>query len=359
MVPPIDRAEFAVECVTQGLSCGISPHYLLAVAQLRSGISDGDQNGQIGAFRLTQAEWDANRSDDEFALDFLATDITEWDMQCAVFAVMAFRAFDAFSQANNGSAPSALQLYLQQWPAAQTPTLATDLQTALDGTAALLQPAAAAVPNATPSMPPPIANPNQSTPRAKPGPILVALKAANQQRSQNMQIHAGLIASLDSVARRLVAPAAKQRYQGISATTQVPWFVIAVIHEREASQRFNANIAQGDPFDRVSVHEPAGRGPFASFEDAAVDALTNCAPFAARWGDWSLGGALTLLEQYNGLGYARRNLPSPYNWASTDQYIKGKFTSDHHFDPDVVDTQLGCAAMLARMQVADPSITFP
>ena len=352
---PID-ADFAADCVEQGRYCGINPHYLLGVASLRSAILEG-QNGQIGPFRLTQAQWDANRTDDEFAFDFLPDDIKEPDMQCAVFALMAHRAYDAFSQANKRD-PSALELYLQQWPAAQTPTLSTDLQTALDGTAVLLQPAAATVPNATHSMPPPITNPSQSAPSAKMGPTLAKLMSANQLRTQNMQINANLMTTLDGVAHRLVAPAAKQRYQAISATTQVPWFIIAVIHEREASQSFNANIAQGDRWDRKSVNVPAGRGPFASFEAAAVDALTNCAPFAVRWDNWTMGGALTLLEQYNGLGYARRDLPSPYNWASTNQYTKGKFVSDHHFDPEAIDHQLGCAALLIRMKLADPSIAF-
>jgi lysozyme family protein len=352
---PID-ADFAADCVEQGLYCGIAPHYLLGVASLRSGIAEG-QNGQIGPFRLTQAQWDANRTDDDFAFDFLPDDIKQPDMQCAVFALMAHRVFDAFSKKNNRD-PSALELYLQQWPAAQTPALAADFQKALDDTAALLQPAAATVPNATPAMPPPITNASQSVPSAKPGPTLAKLMSANQQRAQKMRVNASLTTSLDGVARRLVAPAAKQQYQAISAITRVPWFVIAVIHEREASQHFDRNIAQGDPWNRPSVNVPAGRGPFASFQDAAIDALTKCAPFAAHWGDWSLGGALTLLEQYNGLGYARRDLPSPYIWASTDQYVRGKFIRDHVFDPTVVDSQLGCAAMLARMKVADPSIAL-
>ena len=278
---------------------------------LRSGISDDSKGGQIGPFRLTQGEWDTNRTDDQFAFDFLPTDINEWDMQCAVFALMAHNAFDAFESAKNRD-PSALELYLQQWPTAQSATLAADLQLALDSTVGLLNPAAASVPNATPSMPPKIGNPNQPTPPAQMGPTLDKLKAGNQQRWQNMQVNQSLIPTLDGVARRLVAPDAKQRYEAISTNTHVPWYIIAVIHEREASQSFAANIAQGDRWDRVSTHVPAGRGPFASFEAAAIDALTNCAPHAARWGDWSPGGALTLLEQYNGLGYARRDLPSPY-----------------------------------------------
>ena len=84
------------------------------------------------------------------------------------------------------------------------------------------------------------------------------------------------------------------------------------------------SIAQGDAWDRKSTHVPAGRGPFKSWEDAAVDALVNCGPYAVRNQDWSIGGILTLLEQYNGLGYASRGLPSPYIWSGTDVYLAGK-----------------------------------
>jgi lysozyme family protein len=161
-----------------------------------------------------------------------------------------------------------------------------------------------------------------------------------------------------SAARRLVYPAAKTRYQAVSAQTGVPWFFIAVVHEREASQNWGANLAQGDPWNKVSVHVPDGRGPFASWEDAAVDALTNCSPFAARNKDWTPGPFLTMLEQYNGLGYAMRGLPSPYIWSGTDQYKSGKYVRDGVFDADVVDSQLGCAGLLMSMMSLDASIAL-
>jgi lysozyme family protein len=182
------------------------------------------------------------------------------------------------------------------------------------------------------------------------------LKAANAARWAVMQTLPAFEAALDRVAGRLAAPAAKLRYQTVSASTHVPWFVIAVIHEREASQSWAANIAQGDPWNAVSLHIPKGQGPFHSWEDAAVNALERCPPYAAHWADWSIGGALTLLEEYNGLGYAQRGVPSPYVWASTDQYHSGKYIADGHYDPNAIDHQLGCAALLARMAVADPSI---
>ena len=171
-----------------------------------------------------------------------------------------------------------------------------------------------------------------------------------------MAVTQALTAMLDKVAKRLVATDAKKRYQAVATKTKVPWAIVAVIHEREASQSWKANLAQGDPWNKVSIHVPRGRGPFKSWEDAAIDALANCAPYAAKWGDWSIGGALTLLEEYNGLGYAARAKPSPYVWASTDQYVKGKYVADGHYDPNAIDHQLGCAALLSRMKLLDSSV---
>ncbi len=122
-----------------------------------------------------------------------------------------------------------------------------------------------------------------------------------------------------------------------------------------------AQLRQGDPLDKVTIHVPEGRGPFISpmaFEDAAVDALVNCAPHAARLADWSIGWMLTNLERYNGVGYANRGLPSPYIWSGTDQYVKGKYVADGVFDPEEVDKQLGCVGLILAIMTLDPSIVF-
>jgi lysozyme family protein len=183
---------------------------------------------------------------------------------------------------------------------------------------------------------------------------LVALRAANAKRWAN----AKPMRNFAPVAKHLVAPEAKSQYQAVAARTGVPWAAIAVIHEREASQDWKGSLAQGDPWNRVSVHVPAGRGPFASWEDAAVDALRNCPPYAARNKDWSIGGTLTVLEEYNGLGYASRGVPSPYVWSGTDQYRSGKYVRDGVYDSNAVDSQLGCAGLLMAMITLDRSINF-
>ena len=181
---------------------------------------------------------------------------------------------------------------------------------------------------------------------------LNALTAANAKRWAN----ARLTRNFTAIAKSLVA--AKPRYQTVEARTGVPWFVIAVIHERESSQNWFANLAQGDPWNRVSIHVPAGRGPFKSWEDAAIDALVDCAPFLARNKDWSIGGTLTRLEEYNGLGYAARGVSSPYLWSGTDQYRSGKYVRDGVYDSSAVDSQPGCAGLLLAMMALDRTISF-
>lgn len=132
--------------------------------------------------------------------------------------------------------------------------------------------------------------------------------------------------------------------------TGVSWEFVACTHYRESDLNFNTQLGQGDPLNRKSVHVPKGRGPFKTFEDGAYDALVNCAPYAARIKDWSLPGMLTVLEMYNGLGYAQRGIPSPYVWAGTDQYLRGKYVSDGVFSASTVDSQLGVAGLIKAIQ---------
>lgn len=205
-------------------------------------------------------------------------------------------------------------------------------------------------------------------------PNYAALIAANQQRFLKAKILPARQHEVDSVARRLCDPAAKARYVEISdatrefspnKATQVPWFIIAVIHEREASQNFHAQLSQGDPLNSVSFHKPRGRGPFHdhdghdAFYWGALDALVHCAPFAALWPDWSVGGALTLTVLYNGIGYdLYHHEPSPYDWGGTTVQQIGKYTADGVFSIHTWDTQLGCAAMLMAMRQLDNSVVL-
>lgn len=189
------------------------------------------------------------------------------------------------------------------------------------------------------------------------------MKAANAARWDKMHVMAARLPALHLVAVRLCAPSAKAMYLRIQAETGVPWFVVAVIHEREAGgpPHWDKHLGQGDPLAHKTIHEPAGRGPFLgddAFYRGALDALHNCAPFAAKWKDWSIGGTLTILEDYNGIGYFLHGVPSAYVWSATDQYVSGKYVADHDYRPGVVDVQEGCAALIACMALVDKSVVL-
>lgn len=197
-----------------------------------------------------------------------------------------------------------------------------------------------------------------------------ALTARNEARWRAMKIDQNRTPSFYATAKRLCDPSAKVRYQEIARATSVPWFIVAVIHEREAGgpPHWDKQLGQGDPLNQASRHDPKGRGPFFDHPDdpplqnafyrAALDALIDCGPYAAKWKDWTPGGALTLLEEYNGLGYAARGVPSAYVWSGTDQYVSGKYVADHVYRADVKDVQEGCAPILHAMMEIDPSIEF-
>ena len=147
---------------------------------------------------------------------------------------------------------------------------------------------------------------------------LTALRSANARRWAN----ARLTRNLTPAAKALAA--AKARYRTVEASTGVPWFVIAAIHERECSQDWSgpgAGRSMGQGFGSCS-----GRTRAVQIVGRCGDRCADhCAPYAARNEDWTIGGPLTTLEQYNGLGYAARGVPCPYVWAGTDQYRSGKY----------------------------------
>lgn len=152
----------------------------------------------------------------------------------------------------------------------------------------------------------------------------------------------------------------RARYEAVSKKTGVPWDVIGVIHYRESSGSFDGVLHNGQKIigtGRKTTIVPKGRGPFSSWENAAVDALMNCSPYAGKNRDWSIAGTLDILERYNGLGYRNRGLPSPYLWAGTDQYVKGKYVADGKYDPNHVDSQLGVAPILIKIRDGGKSET--
>ena len=55
------------------------------------------------------------------------------------------------------------------------------------------------------------------------------------------------------------------------------------------------------------------------------------------------------LEGFNGWGYRKRGVPSPYLWAGSDQYAHGKYGEDGVYDGALVDKQLGVMVLLKAL----------
>jgi lysozyme family protein len=142
------------------------------------------------------------------------------------------------------------------------------------------------------------------------------------------------------------------RYQDISRRTDAtPWFVIAIIHFMEASGRFDKHLHNGDPLTARTRLVPAGRplrgNPPFTFEESAVDALGMKS--VPQIDDWSVASICYLLESYNGFGYRNKGIRSPYLYAQSNLWSKGKYVADGRYDPNAGSSQIGAVCFLKRM----------
>ncbi len=146
----------------------------------------------------------------------------------------------------------------------------------------------------------------------------------------------------------------KPRYVAIEKATGVPWYMIAVLHNRESDRDFTTYLGNGDPLNRETTHRPAGRGPFASFEAGAIDALKYDG--LDKFTSWPIARICYGCEKFNGMGYHNRGVPSPYLWSYSNVYEAGKYTSDGVFSSSTVDQQCGVMPILAKLMELDKSI---
>lgn len=150
--------------------------------------------------------------------------------------------------------------------------------------------------------------------------------------------------------------AGKERYINVEKVTGVPWYIIGCIHFKEASCNFAGVLHNGEKIigtgKKTSI-VPKGLGPFWTWEQAAVDALSN----SSRWkkikaGGREIGEILYACERYNGTGYisgAGKEETSPYLWARSNiNDDKGKYVSDGKFDPEATTQKTTGLAVLIK-----------
>ncbi len=151
--------------------------------------------------------------------------------------------------------------------------------------------------------------------------------------------------------------AAEAQYRAVQNATVVPWYFIGALHMRESSCNFAGVLHNGEKIigtGRVTTLVPAGRGPFSTWAESAIDALKL--KDMHRVQVWSVARMLFQAEVFNGLGYVGKGVNSAYVWAGTNHEQLGKYVADHVWDATHDDTQLGVAAVLIRLAQKRPDI---
>lgn len=162
--------------------------------------------------------------------------------------------------------------------------------------------------------------------------------------------HEDRVSSVDRAARLIISY--RPRYMNVEKLTGVPWFVVGVIHMREASNSFNCCLCNGERIigtGRRTRLVPAGRGPYLTWEASALDEL-KANRHMDRVKDWSIERICYEVEAYNGWGYWwKGDHSSAYLWAGSYIDHGGKYVADHVFDANAQDSQNGAMTVLKRI----------
>ena len=175
---------------------------------------------------------------------------------------------------------------------------------------------------------------------------------------QRMEISQRAAKNVDTVARKLLL--SKNRYLAVAAKIGAPWFLVAVLHERESSADFTAHLHNGDPLALRTHQVPAGRpvkgAPPFTWEESAIDALKLKEMHSV--GDWSIERIAYECERYNGWGYRHHSTPSAYLWSFSNIYQGGKYVADGVWSAVALDRQCGTMPLLKRIAEIDRSIAL-
>jgi lysozyme family protein len=151
-------------------------------------------------------------------------------------------------------------------------------------------------------------------------------------------------------------------YMGVETATNVPWYIVGIIHGMECSFDFNTHLHNGDPLTKRTVQEPAGRPPASvgdppfAWKTSAIDALQY--DRFTVWDEWDVAGICYKLEGYNGWGYRKHNVNSPYLWSFSSNYSCGKYIADGLWNGSAVSKQVGAITALKQM-VTEHYVALP
>jgi len=143
----------------------------------------------------------------------------------------------------------------------------------------------------------------------------------------------------------------------------VPAPILFCLHYRESSNDFHAHAHEGSSLMHRTRDEPKGRPlhpePPYTFEQSAEDAYYICEKPPLDRIDWTDGqAALDKMESFNGFGYRKLGVNSPYLWSGTSIYTGGKYVRDGVFSRTAMDGQLGCCAILKHFMDHGVAVSF-
>lgn len=140
----------------------------------------------------------------------------------------------------------------------------------------------------------------------------------------------------------------RTRYETVGKRLAIPWWFIAGIHALESGFNTSRHLHNGDPLTGRTRRVPAGRpsvgDPPYTWTESAEDAMRL--KRLENLSDWSLPRALFRWELYNGLGYRKKKIPTPYLWSFSTVHEKGKYVADGRFSATAVSKQCGAATLL-------------
>lgn len=171
---------------------------------------------------------------------------------------------------------------------------------------------------------------------------------------ERMHIRPEHVADVKAVASRVIA--GRDRYMAVSGATGVPWFVVGILHQMECGGSWRGCLMNGDPWNQRTIHVPRGKGPWPSWEAAAIDALRYDG--TDKITDWCPEALAYALEKFNGFGSRQHGVPSAYLWSFTDQHERGKYVSDGVWNSMAISGQPGGMAILKELMALDPSVSF-
>lgn len=176
---------------------------------------------------------------------------------------------------------------------------------------------------------------------------------------QEMEIKESEQAAVDETADKIIAN--RERYEQVSAKTGVPWYFIGIVHNRESGMNFTKHLHNGDSLKARTRRDPPGHPkkgtpPF-TWEESAEDALRIKKLQNIK--EWTVDRLAYEFERFNGFGYRNNtSIKSPYLWAKSNHYTRGKYIRDHVYSVNAVDQQIGCMVLFKAIVDKCDDVSF-